>query len=79
MSLTPEVEAELEAALVPLRAAQPGISNHEAAKLLPAHLVGPLWERAVDRHLSAELAKLPPERPTTVERVSPAVAHRGGL
>lgn len=56
--LAPEVEAELEAALAPLRAEHPGLSNDVAAKLLPPHLIGPLWERAVARYVAAELAIL---------------------
>ncbi len=58
MTIDPAVEAELEAALDPIRAVHPGISNNAAAPLLPEHLRGPLWERAVDRYLTAELAKL---------------------
>ncbi|WP_045740774.1 hypothetical protein [Actinoplanes rectilineatus] len=53
--------AELEAALAPLRAAQPGISNQEAAALLPPHLEKQLWERAVDRYLNEALAGLDAE------------------
>jgi len=60
--------AELEAALAPLRAAQPGITNAEAAPQLPAHLRAQLWERAVGNYLEAELAK--PRRPTTVTTVA---------
>lgn len=60
--------ADLEAALAPLRAAQPGITCEEAARLLPEHLRQQLWERAVDRYLDAELAK--PQRPTTVATVA---------
>ncbi len=56
--IDPTVEAELDAALTHLRAAHPGISNADAAELLPKHLVRPLWERAVDRYLAAEHAKL---------------------
>lgn len=56
--IDPVVEAELEAALTPIRAAHPGISNNAAAPLLPEHLRGPLWERAVDRHMTAKLAEL---------------------
>lgn len=52
MPLDPHVEEDLENHLRPLRAAHPGISNTEAAKLLPEHLRGPLWERAVDRYLT---------------------------
>jgi hypothetical protein len=58
MPLDPHVEDELEARLRPLRAAQPGISNTEAAKLLPEHLRQPLWERAVDRYLRPRLDEL---------------------
>lgn len=43
--------------LRPLRAAHPGLTAGEAAPLLPEHLQGPFWERAVDRYLTAELAK----------------------
>lgn len=56
--IDPAVEAELETALAPIRAQRPGLSNEEAADLLPEHLVQPFWERAVDRYLAAELAKL---------------------
>lgn len=58
MPLDPHVEEELEAHLRPLRAAQPGISNSEAAELLPEHLRRPLWERAVDRYLRSSLDDL---------------------
>lgn len=58
MTIDPAVEAELEAALAPIRAAHPGISNGDAAELLPEHLRQPLWERAVDRYLDTELANL---------------------
>ncbi len=51
--IDPATEAELEAALAPIRAANPGISNVHAAPLLPEHLRQPLWERAVDRYLAA--------------------------
>ena len=61
--------AELEAALIPLRAAQPGISNMEAAALLPPHLEQQLWERAVDRYLDQALADLPPADVTTVRTI----------
>jgi hypothetical protein len=54
----PAVEAELEAALAPIRVAHPGISNGEVAEMLPEHLRGPLWKRAVGRYLETELAKL---------------------
>lgn len=56
MPLPPRVEEDLENHLRPLRAAHPGISNAEAAELLPEHLRQPLWERAVDRYLAAKLA-----------------------
>jgi hypothetical protein len=50
--------ADLEAALTPLRAAQPGITNAEAAPMLPEHLRRKLWQRAVSQHLDGRLAKL---------------------
>lgn len=56
--IDPAVEAELEAALAPIRAQQPGISNGEAADLLPEHLRPALWERAVGRYLKAQLANV---------------------
>ncbi len=56
--IDPAVEAELEAALPPIRAAHPGISNAHAAPLLPDHLRQPLWERAIDRYLAAKLAEV---------------------
>ncbi len=62
MTIDPAVEAELEAALAPIRAAHPGISNAQAVELIPEHLVQPFWDRAVDRYLDAELAK-PEEAP----------------
>ncbi|MFJ8690218.1 hypothetical protein [Micromonospora wenchangensis] len=58
MPLPPHVEEDLEAHLRPIRAAHPGISNGEAAELLPEHLRQPLWERAVGRYLAAQLAEL---------------------
>lgn len=58
VTIDPAVEAELEAALAPIRAAHPGISHGEAAELLPEHLRGPLWERAVGRYLAAKLVEL---------------------
>lgn len=61
--------AELEAALIPLRAAQPGISNMEAAALLPPHLEQQLWEQAVDRYLDQALADLPPTDVTTLRTI----------
>jgi hypothetical protein len=51
--------ADLEAALIPLRAAHPGITNGEVAPLLPEHLRSQLWQRAVDRYLDEELDALP--------------------
>jgi hypothetical protein len=54
--MLPEIEAELDVALVPLRAE--GLNSEQAAARLPRHLVGPFWERQVDRYLKAELAKL---------------------
>jgi hypothetical protein len=54
--IDPAVEAELEAALAPIRAAHPGISNGEVAEMLPEHLRQPLWERAIGRYLETELA-----------------------
>jgi hypothetical protein len=64
--------AELEAALMPLRAAQPGISMQEAALLLPEHLRHQLWERAIDRYLDSALAEVDaePKRPTRVTTVA---------
>ena len=53
-----DVLAEIDAILEPVKAANPGISNGEVAKLLPAHLRGPFWERAVDRYFAEELAKV---------------------
>jgi hypothetical protein len=54
--LTPEIVAELNAALIPLRAE--GLTSEQAAARLPKHLVQPFWERQVDRYLTEELAKL---------------------
>lgn len=54
--MTPDLEAELDAALVPLRAE--GLSAEDAAARLPKHLVGPFWARQVDRHLDEQYAKL---------------------
>lgn len=64
--------AELEAALIPLRAAHPGITNQEVAPLLPERLRQQLWKRAVGSYLEAELAKLDaaPKRPTQVTTVA---------
>ncbi|GIM89709.1 hypothetical protein [Paractinoplanes toevensis] len=56
--MTAEPYAELEAALIPLRAAHPGITNQEAAPLLPEHLRKQLWERAVDRYLEDKLTEV---------------------
>lgn len=58
MTISPEVEDELEAALVPLRARFPGITNDIAVQHLPPHLRGPLWQRAVGRYLEAALAEV---------------------
>lgn len=64
--------AELEAALTPIRAAQPGITMQEAAPLLPEHLRRQMWERAVDRYLNTALAEVDaePKRPTRVTTVA---------
>lgn len=51
-----DVLAEIDAILAPIKATNPGISNGEAAGLLPEHLRGPFWERAVDRYLGTETA-----------------------
>lgn len=59
MSPAPEIGAELDAALVPLRAE--GLTAEAAAKRLPTHLVGPYWDRKVDEYLDAEFAKLDAE------------------
>lgn len=56
--MTADPYVELEAALIPLRAAQPGITCQEVASLLPEHLRQQLWERAVDRYLDDKLAEL---------------------
>jgi hypothetical protein len=56
VTLPPDIEAELDAALAPLRAE--GLTAEQAAKRLPAHLVGPYWESKVDEYLDRELAKL---------------------
>jgi hypothetical protein len=56
--IDPATEAELEAALAPIRTAHPGISNADAAPLLPEHLRAVLWERAVDRYQTTALADL---------------------
>ncbi len=58
MTIEPASEAELEAALAPTRAAYPGISGAAAAPMLPEHLRGPFWDRAVDHYFATELAKL---------------------
>ena len=49
--------AELEAALIPLREAFPGLTNALACQLLPEHLVPQLWERAIDRYLDEALSE----------------------
>lgn len=68
--MTADPYAELEAALEPLRSAQPGITNAEAARLLPPRLRQQLWERAIGLYLDDKLAKVEPEKPTeTVETV----------
>jgi len=59
--LNAAVEAELDAALIPLRAE--GLSAQEAAQRLPAHLVQPYWSRQVDAFLGEELAKMEGEAP----------------
>ncbi|WP_341719847.1 hypothetical protein QQG74_09175 [Micromonospora sp. FIMYZ51] len=64
-SLTPEVEAEIDAILSPIKAAHPGISNGQIVNHLPEHLRQPFWERAVGRYLEAELAKVEPEGEAT--------------
>lgn len=56
--IDPATEAALEAALTPIRAQHPGISNGEAVDLLPEHLRPVFWERAVDRYLTTDLADL---------------------
>jgi hypothetical protein len=61
MPISPHIEQELETHLVRLRAAQPGITAGEAAPLLPEHLRQPFWARAVDRYVTAEMAKLTEE------------------
>lgn len=53
-----DIDAELDAAVAPIKAAHPGISNGDVADLLPEHLRAPFWRRAVERYLAAELAKL---------------------
>jgi hypothetical protein len=76
--VTPDPYAGLEAALVPLRTAHPGITNHEAAPLLPEPLRRLLWERAVDRYLGEELAEMGarPQRPTVVTTVTTVLDAR---
>ncbi len=64
MTTDPSIEAELEAALAPIRAAHPGIQNIDAAPMLPEHLRQALWDRAVDRYLTTELAKPDAKEPT---------------
>jgi hypothetical protein len=49
---------EIDAILDPIRAANPGITNAEVVHHLPEHLHGPFWERAIERYLTQELAKL---------------------
>lgn len=66
MAADNDLYAELEAALRPLRAAQPGITNQEAAPLLPEHLRHQMWERAT---ALAEVAA-EPKRPTRVTTVA---------
>lgn len=56
--IDPQVEAEIEAILVPLRQQQPGITCGEAVNHLPARLRGPFWERAIDRYMTEQLAEL---------------------
>lgn len=66
MPLSPHIEQELETHLARLRADQPGITAGEAAPLLPEHLRQPFWERAVDRYLDAELAKVDQQETETI-------------
>jgi hypothetical protein len=54
--LTPEVVAEMDAALIPLRAE--GLTSEQAAARLPKHLVQPFRERQVDRYFAEEFARL---------------------
>lgn len=67
MTVTPEVEAEIDAILNPIKAANPGISNGEIFHHLPERLRQPFWERAIDRYLQAELAKLDGQATPTTE------------
>lgn len=52
---------EIDATLAPIKAANPGISNGEAATHLPAHLRQAFWARAVENYLK-EACPLPPPR-----------------
>jgi hypothetical protein len=67
----PVVLTEIDAILQPIKAAIPGISNGEIVHHLPERLRGPFWERAVDRYLAAELAKLDAASPKPVTTVAP--------
>lgn len=54
----PEVLAEIDAILNPIKAANPGITNGEVAELLPQWLRQAFWERALEQALEAELDEL---------------------
>lgn len=54
--LTPDLEAEIDSILDPIKAANPGISNGEIVGFLPEHLRRPFWQRAVSRYLDAKEA-----------------------
>lgn len=56
--------AEIDAILDPIRDANPGITNGDVVHHLPERLHPAFWERAIDRYLEAELAKLEGEATT---------------
>jgi hypothetical protein len=55
MTLPPDIEAELDAALTPLRAE--GLTAEQAAKRLPKHLRSVFWRQHVKRCQTDERAK----------------------
>lgn len=61
MTADPAALAEIDTILAPVKAAHPGITNAEVVDLLPERLRGPFWERAVERYVEAELARLDAE------------------
>ncbi len=64
--MTPDVEADLDAAVAAVKAAPPGRewTAGELAPHLPQHLHGPFWERMIDRYMTQELARPDAEETT---------------